>query len=81
MISDITGVEIRCPKSGEAAAFGAALQALAAMENRSVSEVAEEHLSFDEDKRAFPDEERHRKYMEAYEKWKVYCGTLTPIFK
>ena len=81
MISDITGVEIRCPKSGEAAAFGAALQALAAMENRSVSEVAEEHLSFDEDKRAFPDEERHRKYMEAYEKWKVYCGALTPIFK
>ena len=51
------------------------------MENRSVSEVAEEHLSFDEDKRAFPDEEKHRKYMEAYEKWKVYCGALTPIFK
>ena len=81
MIADVTGVETRCPKSSEAAAFGAALQALAVMEKRSVADVVEEHLEYDEEKKAIPNASNHEKYLEAYSKWKKYCDAAAPIFK
>ena len=62
MISDITGLEIRCPQVEEAAAFGSALEALAVAEGRSVVDTAEEHLVFDEEKKAYPNMENHEKY-------------------
>ena len=67
--------------SSEAAAFGAALQALAVMEKRSVADVVEEHLEYDEEKKAIPNASNHEKYLEAYSKWKKYCDAAAPIFK
>ena len=80
MISDITGLEIRCPLIEEAAAFGAALEALAVIEGRDLVETAEEHLLFDEEKKAYPDMENHEKYKACYEKWKKYSSSMAPIF-
>ena len=80
MISDVSLVETRCPKTSEAAAFGAALQALSSLEGRSVSSVVEEHLEYDEDKKCLPDKESHDKYMEAYAKWKKYSDASAPLF-
>ena len=81
MIADVTGVDTRCPKTSEAAAFGAALQALAVMEKRSVADVVEEHLEYDEEKKAIPNASNHEKYLEAYSKWKKYCDAAAPIFR
>ena len=67
--------------ASEAAAFGAALQALAVMEKRSVADVVEEHLEYDEEKKAIPNASNHEKYLEAYSKWKKYCDAAAPIFK
>lgn len=80
MISDITGLEIRCPQVEEAAAFGSALEALAVAEGRSVVDTAEEHLVFDEEKKAYPNMENHEKYKACYEKWKKYSSTMAPLF-
>ena len=80
MISDITGLEIRCPLIEEAAAFGAALEALAVIEGRDLVETAEEHLLFDEEKKAYPDMENHEKYKSCYEKWKKYSSSMAPMF-
>ena len=81
MLSDITGLEIRCPQNTEAAAFGAALQALSLVENKSVEECVEEHLLYDEEKSVKPNFERHEKYMKAYEKWSMYSCSMKSIFK
>lgn len=80
MISDITGLEVRCSLTQESAAFGAALEALALAEKRSIEEIVEEHLVFDDEKRAYPDLEKHGKYRVVYEKWKRYSSLMEPIF-
>ncbi len=80
MISDITGLEIRCLVNEEAAAFGAALEALALSEGKSVIETAEEHIVFDEAKTTYPDMENHEKYKAVYSKWKRYSSSLSPLF-
>lgn len=81
MVSDVTGCPVRVPKEGEAAAFGAALQALWIVSGGDISELVEEHLSFDESKSAYPDMENHKRYLESYAKWSSYVESLTPIFR
>ncbi|MGN1164430.1 MAG: xylulokinase [Candidatus Ornithospirochaeta sp.] len=81
MISDVTNLETRCPKTSEAAAYGAALQAIASMEGRSIPMVVEEHLEYDEEKKCVPNTERHDEYMAAYAKWKRYSDVAAPLFR
>lgn len=81
MVSDMTGCPVRVPKEGEAAAFGAALQALWIVSGGELAALVDEHLSFDESKRAYPDMDNHEKYLKCYTKWSSYVESLTPIFK
>lgn len=81
MIADITALEVRCPKTKEAAAFGAALQALATVEKQDIASIVKDHLEFDEEKKAYPNMECHERYMKSYEKWKKYSITMAPLFR
>ncbi len=80
LVSDMTGLPVRVPVVNEAAAFGAALQGLWLSEGRDITEVIDEHLAFNEERSAFPDESMKTVYAECYEKWKTYCASVAPIF-
>lgn len=80
MIADITGLEVKVPLVKEAAAFGAALQALSLAEGKSISEIAEEHIGFDKEREAHPDCSAKEKYEKAYKKWKSYSDNLGGLF-
>ncbi len=81
LIADMTNTEVRVPLVSEAAAFGAALQALAVKEDKSIAEVAYENVSFDQKKAVSPDKENNRTYLKFYDTWKKYVMALEPIFK
>ncbi len=81
IISDMTALEVRVPSVREAAAFGAALQALSVCSKRDIKEVVDTYLSFDEEKKAVPVLKNREKYLSRYRKWKLYCDTLSPVFR
>ncbi len=80
LVADMTGLPIRVPVIKEAAAFGAALQALWAKDGRDISSIVDEHVSFNPDMNAFPDEESHKEYMKNYSSWLEYVKALEKIF-
>lgn len=80
LLADMTGLPIKVLKNGEAAAFGAALQALALAENTPIEKVVNEHVRFDEEKNTYPDSKAHEEYSELYKTWTSYVEALTPLF-
>ena len=80
LIADLTLCPVRVPKVGEAAAFGAVLQALSVHEGRDIASVVSEHLEFDDSRSAVPDKDAHDKYIAAYGTWLGYCKALGPLF-
>ncbi len=81
LASDMTGCPVRVTKVTEAAAFGAALQALWLSSGRSIEEVVDEHLGFDPGKSAQPDIQKHEMYRKLYKEWMSYTETMAPLFK
>ncbi len=81
IIADLTGLEVRVPLVKEAAAFGAALQALAASEKKDLRLIAKEHIEFDNTKEAHPVSSRRCEYERAYRKWKSYMDTLGGLYE
>ena len=81
LASDMTGCRIRVPEVSEAAAFGAALQALWLSSGEdSIGRTADEHLAFREECSAMPDMSLHKEYEALYSRWLGYVEALSPVF-
>ena len=85
MVSDVTGLCVSLPENPEAAAFGAALQALFACEHAqnpsvTISNVTDIHVKMQDAKACTPDENANREYNEVYAKWLKYVKTVEPVF-
>lgn len=85
MAADVCGLPVSVPKVGEAAAFGAALQAwwtvaLSKGEYRPIEEIVLEHVGFDEKSACEPETEATGRYEKAYRHWKEYVDTMAPLF-
>lgn len=81
MASDVCGLPVRLPANPEAAAFGAALQALALIEGeKDMAAVVREHVVFDEERVCLPDAGRVEKYAAGYGVWLSAVKALEPLF-
>ena len=86
IVADVCNLPVVVPKVGEAAAFGAALQAFWALErknggNVSIEDITKEHVELDTGLRCVPNEENGKKYSEAYERYLKYVHNFAPMFK
>ncbi|NMA22660.1 MAG: xylulokinase [Spirochaetales bacterium] len=78
---DVMGLNLVVPAVGESAAFGAALQALWALEGGDISAITAEHVLFDSEKNHTPDKGASSAYDEAYRRYQRYVEAMTPLFK
>ena len=70
----------------EAAAFGAALQALWSWERKNgsrsdMNEILKQHVAFDKTKRHKPSPAAAKAYEGAYQRYKDYVEAVTPAFR
>lgn len=85
MVADVTGLTVGIPENPEAAAFGAALQALYVLEKekgsvKSISEITSRHVKMDEEKTCTSSPEAHEEYLKVYEQWLRYVKAAAPFF-
>ncbi|MFW5711184.1 MAG: xylulokinase [Spirochaetota bacterium] len=82
IIADVLDTPVQCPLTEEAAAFGAALQALWALGGgeSSLEEIVKEHVKFDSAKYTQPLESNVRRYQQAYTQYTRYIEALSPLF-
>ncbi len=81
MIADITGAGIVVPTCEEAAALGAALQAMWASDHAAggkadLADITARSVTFDVDKAAYPDASRSAAYTEAFTRYREALTTL-----
>jgi xylulokinase len=86
MAADIFNLPTVCPQEEEAAAFGAALQALwcANSQNGSkkdLNEVLNEHVRLSDNKKHTPNASNVKAYQKAYATYKSYVNAVSPLFK
>ena len=83
IISDIFGIPVECPATSEAAALGAGLQALWALEGGkgSIERITNEHTFFDPGKRTLPLEKTSGAYLQAYSLYEQYLEAVSPLYK
>lgn len=86
MAANIFNLPIVFPMVDEAAAFGAALQALWCFLNLGRDEVdlniiLSEHVVFDQDKRQTPEAVEVEHYSEVYDHYRNYLDTVSPLFR
>lgn len=84
--SDIMNLPIRVPLLDEAAALGAAVQALWCMENSkgknvSIAELCKEHIAIDEKAAAEPIPENVALYNKAYENYNEILKAVMPLYQ
>ncbi|MBO4393118.1 MAG: xylulokinase [Spirochaetales bacterium] len=85
MVSDVFNLPVSIPENSEAAAFGAALQALFAFEkangkNISIEQITGEHVKMDESKLCKPNSENHKAYETVYASWLEKVKAVAPLF-
>lgn len=87
MAADVCGLPVDVPKIGEAAAFGAALQAWWTLSNsrgsgssHSIGDIVHEHVEMDGSCFCKPDGVATRMYEKAYQRWKTYVDAMAPLF-
>lgn len=85
MVSDVFNLPVSIPENSEAAAFGAALQALFAFEkangkNISIEQITAEHVKMDESKLCKPNSENHKAYETVYASWLEKVKAVAPLF-
>lgn len=78
---DVMGLPLTVPTIGESAAFGAALQALWALEGGSISDIVASHVSYDEEKSRDVDPEANEQYRDAYRRYQAYVDAVSPLYK
>jgi len=83
ILADVFETPVECPVTEEAAALGAALQALWALEEGKVSmtDICTDHIRYDSDRQTFPDEKNKAAYREAYSLYEKYIEVVTPLFR
>lgn len=86
MAADILGVTIKVPIHEEAAALGAALQALWCLEslsnpNSDIRKITKEHVACDEKAVHHPDKSKKAIYDKTYAKYTAYVNALAPLYK
>jgi xylulokinase len=84
--SDILNLPVVVPNQEEAAALGAAIQALWAKDNvekknSDINYLIKEHVSLNSNKSCLPDPENVKIYDEVYKTYNKYVDSLTGIFK
>ena len=80
LVADMTGCPVRVPVIKEAAAFGAALHGYWCLTGGDISEIAKEHIQYDESAEAFPRDDDKAVYENGYKRWLSYSEALNPIF-
>jgi xylulokinase len=86
MAADVFDLPVVCPVEGEAAAFGAALQAYWALRNHDgkrveLADILDEHVQLGGDKKHLPDRKSASLYREACQQYKKYVGAVTPLYR
>ena len=83
--ADVMNLPIRIPVLDEAAALGAAVQALWCLKNQNgkcdIAELCAEHIKLDESKGTTPNPENVAKYNEAYKEYCKLVDTVSPLYK
>jgi len=88
--ADVTGLPVRVPREEEAAALGAALQALWCEEKvdyanssaeESIASIVDRHVSFEGGAVIDPDLESVAAYERAYARYSDYLGALSPLYR
>jgi xylulokinase len=85
--ANVTGLPVHVPKEEEAAALGAALQALWCYEciQRSrpveIETIVDKHVNFDGGSNVEPEKLKVMKYEAAYAEYEKYLGALTPLYR
>ena len=85
IVADILDIPVKVPTSSEAAAFGAALQALWCVEtmagkNVSMGDICDAHVELDESKTTLPNAETVKKYDAAFEEYKKILAQVSPLY-
>jgi len=85
--ANVTGLPVRVPKEEEAAALGAALQALWCHECNQGSKpigieaIVDRHVNFEGGLTVEPERLKVMKYEEAYAQYEEYLAALTPLYR
>ena len=85
MASDVFNLPVSIPENSEAAAFGAALQALFALlkdngEETTIEAITLEHVKMDEEKGCTPNPANHEAYDAVYASWLEKVKAVGPLF-
>lgn len=81
MIANICNKPVKVSAQSEGAAFGAALQALRALDKKAnVLDITKEHLTCDESMSAWPKSEVVEQYLAQYHNYQRYVATLSPLY-
>lgn len=85
MVSDVFNLPVSIPENNESAAFGAALQALFAIEtinktNVTIQEITDSHVKMGVNKGCSPNTENHILYTQIYQSWVQKLQATAPIF-
>ena len=86
IVADVMGLPVKVPISSEAAALGAALQALWCLKHTrgevsSIEAIVDEHVALDETKSAFPTKENVEAYGEAFSGYQKLVELLSPLYR
>lgn len=84
--ANVMGLPVRVPEEEEAAAFGAAIQALWCLEKaggraRNIEELVDAHVAIRGDSAVEPEPEAVACYEEAYENYSKYLAVLSPLYR
>jgi xylulokinase len=90
--ANVMNLPVKIPESAEAAAMGAAIQALWCLENNSqrekpggkkaaIESLADEHVALEGGKTVKPDKKDAAAYDRAYAEYSRYLGALSPLYK
>lgn len=85
IVADVFDARVTVPLREEAAAFGAALQALWCHEHdrgaeTSIEEIVADHVLFDPERMIEPVPDNVRRYEEVFESYTKHLRTMTPIY-
>lgn len=81
LVADVCAAPVTILQQTEGAAFGAALQALAAMEGSEITGLVGEHLSRDEAACCEPDPRTVGFYQDAYSEYQRAVAAVTPFYQ
>ncbi|MHB0855386.1 MAG: xylulokinase [Rectinema subterraneum] len=86
IVANVTGLPVRVPKEEEAAAFGAAIQALWCFEQASgrgkgIEELVDEHVALRDGSTVEPEPESVARYEEAYANYSKYLAALSLLYR